>query len=92
MARELLYYDRHFPGSLEGYPDSTKYLTERIVPYASPGIVLAAITILVGVLFCVCRCCICKCCPDWLSSVGAFCCGVRDVKEGGFSEKERNGE
>lgn len=87
--RRLLEYDRHFSGDPAGWPDGTDYVKNRLVPYGSPGIVLAVLTVLVGLVFCVCRCCVCSFCPEPLVAVASTCCGVRDVSHGGFTAKER---
>ncbi len=47
-SRKLLEYDRHFGGSLAGYPDDDHYVHKRLVPFGAPGIVLAVFSLLTG--------------------------------------------
>jgi hypothetical protein len=88
-SRRLFKYNREYSGDMSGYPDKTEYFQNRLVPYAAPGIVLAALMMVFGILFCICRCCICQCCPSFITGPAAFCFGVHDVPQGGFSAEDR---
>lgn len=82
-------YDRHYGGSTKGYPKDTDYIVDRILPHALPGIVLAVITIIIGICFCTWRMCVCKCCPSPITSTAQYCCGVNEVPPGGYPAKDR---
>jgi len=78
-------YEQQIPGDNEGYYDDTDYLTQRVLGAAAIGVVIAIISCICGICFCLvqslAKCCECmKCCS---------CCGAGNPAPEGYTQCQR---
>jgi len=78
-------YDQKIPGNNEGYYDDTDYLTQRVMGAAAIGVVIAIISCIFGICFCLIQACA-KCCECMKI---CSCCGAGNPAPEGYTQNQR---